>query len=269
MTFAPNGHHVLSSSTPPRRNEVTPVIQRRNGYFSPTLDTSSSSSGPSSIDSQQQQYHPRQRQQQAATLPGQAKSNHVFDETLVVIEKSNQELEMKLGGGARSPTSPRLTPKRPENGGPGPVLRSTPAGRGPTRVDTIHNHSNLLSQEIIYEIEPDPVPVSKPSPADSEVTTGSSSLSRSSSQSTIKAASGSDGLTVSDKASAAPSYPSLSDLSLQDIDMEQTAFKSLTAQKLMAGLSFNSIDTLLEVNAVAEARGQMDESTETIDFGVI
>ena len=48
-----------------------------------------------------------------------------------------------------------------------------------------------------------------------------------------------------------------------------TNFKSLTAQKLMAGLSFNSIDTLLEVNAAAEARTKLNESTETIDFGVI
>ncbi len=66
-------------------------------------------------------------------------------------------------------------------------------------------------------------------------------------------------------------------------------FKSLTAQKLMAGLSFNSIDTLLEVNAAAEARSRgggnpsnavvgnggpvsnviMNQSTETVDFGVI
>ena len=66
-------------------------------------------------------------------------------------------------------------------------------------------------------------------------------------------------------------------------------FKSLTAQKLMAGLSFNSIDTLLEVNAAAEARSGgggnpsnavvgnggpvsnviMNQSTETVDFGVI
>ena len=37
----------------------------------------------------------------------------------------------------------------------------------------------------------------------------------------------------------------------------------------MAGLSFNSIDTLLEVNAAAEARNKLNESTETVDFGVI
>ena len=37
----------------------------------------------------------------------------------------------------------------------------------------------------------------------------------------------------------------------------------------MAGLSFNSIDTLLEVNAAAEARSKLNESTETVDFGII
>ena len=68
--------------------------------------------------------------------------------------------------------------------------------------------------------------------------------------------------------SAAPSYPSLSDLSVMN-DVGCSDFKSLTAQKLMAGLSFNSIDTLLEVNAAAEARHKLNESTETVDFGVI
>ena len=68
--------------------------------------------------------------------------------------------------------------------------------------------------------------------------------------------------------SAAPSYPSLSDLSIVN-DETSHDFKSLTAQKLMAGLSFNSIDTLLEVNAAAEARNKLNESTETVDFGVI
>merc|ERR1711902_453947 len=65
--------------------------------------------------------------------------------------------------------------------------------------------------------------------------------------------------------SAAPSYPSLSDLSVVN-DVNCANFKSLTAQKLMAGLSFNSIDTLLEVNAAAEARNKLNESTETVDF---
>ena len=67
--------------------------------------------------------------------------------------------------------------------------------------------------------------------------------------------------------------PSFSDLSTVNHDADVN-FKSLTAQKLMAGLSFNSIDTLLEVNAAAEARTKLNESTETIpthsvDFGVI
>ena len=62
-------------------------------------------------------------------------------------------------------------------------------------------------------------------------------------------------------------FPSISDLTMADISANN--FKSLTAQKLMAGLSFNSIDTLIEVNAVAEARKNLNESTETVDFGVI
>jgi hypothetical protein len=62
------------------------------------------------------------------------------------------------------------------------------------------------------------------------------------------------------------SFPSIGDLPAA---AELTSFKSLTAQKLMSGLSFNSIDTLLEVNAAAEARSKHNESTETIDFGVI
>ena len=70
---------------------------------------------------------------------------------------------------------------------------------------------------------------------------------------------------IEGNSSVAPSYPSLSDLSIADL----SSFKSLTAQKLMAGLSFNSIDTLLEVNAAAEARSKLNESTETVDFGII
>ena len=46
----------------------------------------------------------------------------------------------------------------------------------------------------------------------------------------------------------------------------------LTARKLMAGLSISSIDTLLEVNAAHDSNPKLsilNESTETIDFGVI
>ncbi len=80
-----------------------------------------------------------------------------------------------------------------------------------------------------------------------------------------------------------PTFPSVTDLAgLSDelLRGPNLEFKSLTAQKLMAGLSFNSIDTLLEVNAAADARGSggpannnnsaiMNQSTETVDFGVI
>lgn len=220
MRTTPSPSTVVPNSSPqssiPRRNEVTPNTYRRNNMFGSTDPSmgSSSSSGPSSIDSQQPL--------SSTTLPSHRGNNHLYDDTLVVIEKSNQELELRLD--RSQPNSPMKTSRR---------QLTHP------RVDTIHNNRNL-SQEVIFEIE------------------SGSDLSRTSSQSTIK----NNGI----KDIVAPSYPSLNNLSINDID---TNFKSLTAQKLMAGLSFNSIDTLIEVNAVADARGTMNESTETVDFGVI
>ena len=185
-----------------------------------SMSSTSSSSGPSSIDSQVQQVTRRRLPLSPKVVNKNQvnQSNNLYDETLVVIEKSNIELESNL-----SPKTRRTQITHP-------------------RVDTIHNNKNLV-QEVIYEIEP---------------SSSSTDISRSSSQSTIKPGSGQE--------SVAQSYPSLSDLSLHEVSNN---FKSLTAQKLMAGLSFNSIDTLLEVNAAAEARNQMNESTETVDFGVI
>ena len=65
-------------------------------------------------------------------------------------------------------------------------------------------------------------------------------------------------------------HPSLADLgSIADLSAK---FQSLTARKLMAGLSISSIDTLLEVNSDERNNGKLsilNESTETIDFGVI
>ena len=65
-------------------------------------------------------------------------------------------------------------------------------------------------------------------------------------------------------------HPSLADLgSIADLSAK---FQSLTARKLMAGLSISSIDTLLEVNNNERDNGKLsilNESTETIDFGVI
>ena len=113
-------------------------------------------------------------------------------------------------------------------------------------MDTIHNNKNSLAQEVIYEVE-----------------ATSPTLMRSASH--VKLQQPQDSTT--EASSVAPSYPSLNDLTISDIAV--TSFKSLTAQKLMAGLSFNSIDTLLEVNAAAEARHKLNESTETVDFGVI
>lgn len=81
-----------------------------------------------------------------------------------------------------------------------------------------------------------------------------SDLSRSSSVSTLKP----------------QDHPSLSDLgSITDLS---TKFQSLTARKMMAGLSTGSIDTLVEINAAHEKHENIDshnESTETIDFGII
>jgi hypothetical protein len=162
----------------------------------PSDTSSSSNSGPSSLDSQ------------------------LYDETLIVIEKSNHDLELRLQPSADTNNSPLLT-------------RTTLTNN---RIDTIHNN-RMLDQEVIYE-------------------DNMSDLSRSSSVSTLKP-------------DSVPDHPSLSDLgSIADLSAN---FKSLTARKLMAGLSISSIDTLLEVNAAAD-NGKMDklnESTETIDFGVI
>lgn len=157
---------------------------------------SSSLSGPSSIDSV------------------------LYDDTLVVIEKSNHELEQRLG----------KSDKHQANS----VNRTQISNN---RVDTIHNNRHL-DQEIIYE-------------------ENMSDMSRSSSASTLKP-------------DSTPDHPSLSDLgSIADLSAK---FQSLTARKLMAGLSISSIDTLLEVNAAHDSNPKLsilNESTETIDFGVI
>ena len=155
-------------------------------------------------------------------------------------------------------------------------------GRQLRSVDTIHNNRNLLSpEEIIYEIDNINIsdsdlcyqPINqnnKNGTNATNVANNNNSFLRSPSKSAIKPSS----MVVEDctpsasSPSAAPSYPSLSDLSVVN-DVGCSNFKSLTAQKLMAGLSFNSIDTLLEVNAAAEARHKLNESTETVDFGVI
>ena len=186
----------------PRRDSPnqpkSPPVRRNATSRSSNSDSSnsghSSLSGPSSLDSV------------------------LYDDTLIVIEKSNQELELRLDSSERGSINNRTQLTR-------------------NRVDTIHNNRHL-DQEVIYE------------------DTLSDSLSRSSSQSTLKP-------------DSAPDHPSLSDLgSIADLSGK---FQSLTARKLMAGLSISSIDTLLEVNAAAENGkiDKLDESTETVDFGVI
>ena len=116
-------------------------------------------------------------------------------------------------------------------------------------VDTIHNR---LSQEVIYEV-----------PDSASESGGVESSSVTAAASSVK----NNDEDPSSASSDVQTFPSISDLTMADISANN--FKSLTAQKLMAGLSFNSIDTLIEVNAVAEARKNLNESTETVDFGVI
>ena len=114
-------------------------------------------------------------------------------------------------------------------------------------VDTIHNMQHH-PPEIIFE-------------------EGSDMGSRSSSVSTLKP----DHHRVGgheDHGHLLPDHPSLADMgSIADLSAK---FQSLTARKLMAGLSISSIDTLLEVNTAHENKlSILNESTETIDFGVI
>ena len=117
-------------------------------------------------------------------------------------------------------------------------------------VDTIHNR---LSQEVIYEV---PDSASESGGVEPSVTTVANIKNNDE-----------DPSSTTSTSSDVQTFPSISDLTMADISTNN--FKSLTAQKLMAGLSFNSIDTLIEVNAVAEARKNLNESTETVDFGVI
>jgi hypothetical protein len=214
----------------------SPFVAKRNDVAANVgVDSSdlSSSSGPSSLDSQQSQR--KQQQQQLATPESpRNKSSPLYGDSLIVIERSNRDLEQKLKSNNNSKdaavSSPPVIvvntlPNRMMGGSNGHHHHN----RFNRAVDTIHNR---LSQEVIYE-----VPDSGESPAAKE-----------SVQTT--------------------SFPSISDLTLADIGGSNN-FKSLTAQKLMAGLSFNSIDTLIEVNAAADARNNFNESTETIDFGVI
>ena len=186
----PAGQKQVHFAATPRERESP--LRSSPSYRSGSSDGSGSVSGPSSIDSV------------------------LYDESLAVIEKSNQDLEQRLG-------------------------RRTPVTH--KRVDTIHNN-RLLEQEIIFE-------------------EANSDMSRSSSVSTLKP-------DIQQDQANLPDHPSLADLgSIADLSAK---FQSLTARKLMAGLSISSIDTLLEVNAASDHHNKLsilNESTETIDFGVI
>ena len=153
----------------------------------------------------------------------------LYDDTLAGIERSNQELEQRLG------TQRQLEKSHKRNVQP--------------RVDTIHNIQHH-PPEIIFE-------------------EGSDMGSRSSSVSTLKPDYTPHGpLRVGGPDDLLPDHPSLADMgSIADLSGK---FQSLTARKLMAGLSISSIDTLLEVNTAHENKlSILNESTETIDFGVI
>lgn len=242
----------------------------------------SGSSGPSSIESVQRN----------------SNNSGLYDKTLVVIEKSNKELEknLTLAASEVNVTSLQQPQQQPQTQTPS---KQPPLLIRPRLVDTIHNNKNSLATEIIYEVEPGSSqensviigsssshqPQQKPPQQQQQQQSqsqngpnflqkqplnGSASnsglrtdvLLRSASQAQLNQLKNQD---IEGNSSVAPSYPSLSDLSIADL----SSFKSLTAQKLMAGLSFNSIDTLLEVNAAAEARSKLNESTETVDFGII
>ena len=191
---SPNKHKQVHFAAPPplRSAHRESPLRSSPSCRSGSSDGSSSVSGPSSIDSV------------------------LYDDSLVVIEKSNQELEQRLES----------------------KLESKLESRG----DTIHN-TRLADQEIIFE--------------------ETSDMSRSSSVSTLKPDNQPDQANL-------PDHPSLADLgSIADLSAK---FQSLTARKLMAGLSISSIDTLLEVNAASDHHNKLsilNESTETIDFGVI
>uniref|UniRef100_A0A0K2T0G6 Putative LOC100650169 [Bombus terrestris] n=1 Tax=Lepeophtheirus salmonis TaxID=72036 RepID=A0A0K2T0G6_LEPSM len=221
-------------------NDNSPGFSSYNDYHqhSPKNYSSSgsSSSGPSSVESQP----------------------HLYNRTLVVIEKSNSDLEHTLKN--RNPSSPPQQMFNRTNSHLNP--------HKPPRIDTIHNNRNL-TQEVIYEVESVIGEEERRSPIystnkdenpchdeEKDVLTEEETIFAPRKMATKMV-----------HASTSSDYPSLSDLNIKD--MSNQNFKSLTAQKLMAGLSFNSIDTLLEVNAAAEVRNRINESTETIDFGVI
>jgi hypothetical protein len=221
----------------------------------------------------------------------------LFNDDLLVIERSNRELELKLTPTKQqlneqkqqyqqlqdhyyqqqqhhhqqqqqkqafqqqqaddqksAPPPKEVKPDSPSSGKVVKNLRFTlPASqknRSAVVVDTIHNNNGAGYADVIYE----------------EFSTHSDEVERIKSK--ISARPLSECFSASqdnlDVKSSPQSFPSISDLT-----SATSTFKSLTAQKLMSGLSFNSIDTLLEVNAAAEARSKHNESTETIDFGVI
>jgi hypothetical protein len=172
-----------------------------------------------------------------------------FEDDLLVIERSNRELELRLSSSKLQNNNHESSPagRGNKNRAIRFTLPSNHKNRSAVVVDTIHNNNGI--GDIIYE-EMDDEKTPKLGRPLSECFPSSDDLALS-------------------KNSTPQSFPSISDIpSIAELN-GNPQFKSLTAQKLMSGLSFNSVDTLLEVNAAADARRKLNDSTETIDFGVI
>ena len=244
-----------------QQQATSPYVVKRNDVAMASLASSepsstSGSSGPSSLDSQASQLRIRNSNLSATpeklTLKKDA-SSALYDDSLVVIERSNHELEQKLQNGKTS-----SSPSKVVNTLHNRLLHQPPHHVRLNRaVDTIHNR---LSQEVIYEV-PDSAQEQEEMAAAAAMVTKVAANAKTIKEEEEPVSSASD--------MPSSAFPSISDLTIADIGGPANQFKSLTAQKLMAGLSFNSIDTLIEVNAAAEARKNLNESTETVDFGVI
>jgi hypothetical protein len=194
--------------------------------------------------------HQKEQQQKQEQIYHQQQKEQQLKQEQIYHQQQKEQQQQKL----KNEDSP--SGKAVKNRAIRFTLPSNAKNRSSVVVDTIHNNNNNGGAgfaDVIYE---------ECSHAD-EVERIKSKISRPLSECFSASQ---DNLDVK---SSPQSFPSIGDLpSAADLS-EKATFKSLTAQKLMSGLSFNSIDTLLEVNAAAEARSKHNESTETIDFGVI
>jgi hypothetical protein len=199
------------------------------------------------LQQQEQLYQQQQKyqQQQEHLYQQQLHEKHYQQQEQLLLQK--QPLKDTPNKNENSPSA-----KPVKNRAIRFTLPASQKNRNAIVIDTIHNNNGSGFADVIYE---------ETSQTD-EVERIKTKISRPLSECFSASQ---DNLDVR----APQSFPSIGDLhSLEELSGSAT-FKSLTAQKLMSGISFNSIDTLLEVNAAAEARSKHNESTETIDFGVI